>query len=542
MLIRLHQHNFHQSTSHVKELLNSESVTATAGPKEENPVPLGDHKDSTNVTKVRRTITARGLDLPKAGSWQFNPDSLSFTREPHQDEKPENSTSGTFFNRNADDYEVSKKDIDSFSEMEYKPDSLHDDEDSFSYDTCYEKRSTITPTEKSAFQKIFKDIYERKQLSATISRFGESFAPRVEEQVNRKDRKQANEKLTQIISESNHAPVESMEELYKKIEQYPAAIRDSAAEAFGLGNLITDQETSVEDLHLRAVNSYDRTINLNGSSPFGNLTNSVELKRKIEREERLEALRETERERVEALMRACSTDFELWRVLQDEVFSLIPKLGLEDVPKPVELIPTIGKKYKRKQRYSPVLNMKKAQMQVKEQSLDTLATKHNVSPLELYGPLYPSYLLLGLRLLDKSFSRPSHLALALLPKIKSLGYISRVLGANTQFYNELLLIYRFRQNDFLGMLSLLEEMELSSLLMNQDTLDIIVQLSKLQDRVRSGTQGTGMSTLWALPNFARGKFGPWRDHLREKLGAQQKKFGMSRLEPAPLVRTRIADL
>ena len=44
-----------------------------------------------------------------------------------------------------------------------------------------------------------------------------------------------------------------------------------------------------------------------------------------------------------------------------------------------------------------------------------------VSPLALYGPLYPSFLLLGLRLLDRSFAKPSPLALSILPRIKSLG-------------------------------------------------------------------------------------------------------------------------
>jgi hypothetical protein len=140
-----------------------------------------------------------------------------------------------------------------------------------------------------------------------------------------------------------------------------------------------------------------------------------------------------------------------------------------------------------------------------------------VSPLALYGPLYPSYLLLGLRLLDRGFAKPSPLALALLPRIKSSGFTSHVLGASTQFYNELLRIYHYRQDDFRGMIDLLAEMENSALDVDDETLGIVLDVIKAQRSINHGAKGPAVKALWSMPEFAHKKFEFWRDVIHKAI-------------------------
>ncbi|RAL60667.1 hypothetical protein DID88_009985 [Monilinia fructigena] len=165
-----------------------------------------------------------------------------------------------------------------------------------------------------------------------------------------------------------------------------------------------------------------------------------------------EELRQPERERVEGLLRNANTDFELWEVLEKEVFPLIGKMVEED--------PTT-----------------------------TADVEPKVSPLALYGPLYPSYLLLGLRLLDRGYSRPSQLSLSILPRIKSFGLLSHVLGASTPLYNELLRISWLRYDDFRTCIDLLEEMEHAGLEFDSETLGIVTDILKIRAFVWKGEAG-----------------------------------------------------
>lgn len=423
------------------------------------------------------------------------------------------------------------------------------------------------------FKKIFKEIFEKKQISETVSVFGETFASNTEGSGKQDLQPEVNNQLSKIISASYFKPPESIDEIHTALERFPPALRATAAESLGFDNFIADKIINDE------AESLPTHIDLkkNEFEPFGDPALLRSRQKQKDLLKSLEVTREKERERVEGLMRAAATDFDLWKVLENEVFCLIQKLGLEDPPKPQVSIPTAKAKIKKKRKNGgsnylveiPPANLQPwpiesentpiddraakhetslpsepwPQLPQKDKNpLDDLASKYNVSPLQLYGPLYPSYLLLALRLLDRSFSQPSPLTLALLPKIKSLGYISRVLGATVQFYNELLLIYRFRQNDFCGMLRLLEEMELSSVVMNHETLEIVTQICRVQDRIRQGSQGLGMSLLWGLPNFARGKFSPWRDYIREILEGKQQKVSFPRMRSTILPRSKSLGL
>ncbi|KAI0999233.1 hypothetical protein K3495_g8966 [Podosphaera aphanis] len=540
--------------------------------------------------RIRRTPIARKVEPPRSGTWHFNPHLLSFQdQSPQAFDHPHNQFQRSVGDHNLEDYGELRDTAYDFMDNEQDIKLSDDTYESLNLDESrYEEISTITPNEKTAFQKIFKEIFENKQWEETASTYGDpSFENPEAEQLKRRQKRYADQQLSEVMNESTHRSAKTIEQISKEIDRYPPAIRPTVIEALRLEENRTNKKDDYQ---------YEN------SGPFNNIQFLKEMQERRELEKRLEAIREVERDRVERLMRAAKTDFELWKVLEAEVFSLIQKLGLEDKPRHTELLPIVRPKRKRNRKpiplqkslqtgkfaceagFGPAIQSQASskaltiseeaqeeersgpttQKQASSDALptpeepsenekpvskaetgpsttnqpppDPLATEEGVSPLRLYGPLYPSYLLLGLRLLDRSFSRPSPLAIALLPKIKSMGYISRVLGASAQFYNELLLIYHFRHNDFQGMLRLLEEMELSSIVINQETLDIVYHLGKMQDKIRKGSQGFGISILWSLPNFARGKFGPWRDYLKEAL--DPKPMTLHKVGRIPIQPTR----
>jgi hypothetical protein len=129
--------------------------------------------------------------------------------------------------------------------------------------------------------------------------------------------------------------------------------------------------------------------------------------------------------------------------------------------------------------------------------------------------------LLGLRLLDRSFAKPSPLVLNVLPRIKSLGIVSHVLGASTAFYNELLRIYWIRYDDFLGVSKLLNEMEQAGLEFDEETLNIVNEIYHAQLKVRKGDRGSVLQALWSMPEFAPGKFRGWKEKIQASVEEQE---------------------
>ncbi|CAL3971870.1 hypothetical protein PZA11_005135 [Diplocarpon coronariae] len=385
--------------------------------------------------------------------------------------------------------------------------------------------STITESERAAFQKIFSDIFERSKRTGSnlgasndgtfessdkYNEGSDKSSPGLTETDDRfniqKDSKlNAKLKLNHILSMAMQRTVQTRAQMEAAIEKYPPPLQAAAAKAMGY----------VE----------------------GEMEQQSQFSRGLLDAEELETLRGPERARVEGLMSAASTDFELMEIMEKEVFSLISKLGLGDTQtaQPVvqhsEALPRKKKPKGWKKAELRALREQKASKakgkpaEIQEATPPNTSTGGNfgtgvssetalpstttagdlergVSPLALYGPLYPSYLLFGLRLLDRSFAKPSPLTLSILPKIKSLGFISHVLGASTQFYNELLRIYRYRYDDLSGMRTLLNEMEQAALDFDKDTFFIVCDVADLQFSIYRGDKGSTMKALWTMPEFA----------------------------------------
>jgi hypothetical protein len=333
------------------------------------------------------------------------------------------------------------------------------------------RESTITETEKRAFQRIFSDIFESQS------------APPPSTQKVAGGEELARSKLDAIMGTAVHN-IRGDAEKRKIVDSYPPALRFAAAKALGLSG------SPKEDL-------FD-----------GEMEELAELGL-----DELEALRDPERERVETLMKNANTDVGLWEVMEKEVFALIPKLGLEDdKPEPVKKPTTAKMKKAKKAAKQPKEEPERFEKVVAQTPNGT-----EVSALTLYGPLYPSYLLLGLRLLDRSFAKPSPLALSILPKIKSLGPISHVLGASTQLYNELLRTYFYRYEDFNSIAKTLNEMEKSAVEVDEETLEVIIEILKTKAVISRGEKGSTIKALWQMPQYARVNFQYWRNKTADIL-------------------------
>ena len=356
-----------------------------------------------------------------------------------------------------------------------------DEMDAWTRDTdpSQDRQTTITATERAAFQTIFKNI-RSKTMNARKYGVEEDRDP------DHSAHLRAKQRLERVMGKSMTERIpQTRDEMETVVNRYPPSLRALAAKAVGLDY----DEAQFEE-------------NAQGEEAIN--------------KDQLEELRKPIREEVEAKMRAADTDSELWDIMEKEVFPLIEKLGLEKA----------GKERRAKQhgRKSAIATRPSASKIVlpseQEQTIQLEPIVHmgqEISPLSFYGPLYPSYLLLGLRLLDRSFAKPSPLTLSILPKIKHLGLISHVLGASTQLYNELLIVHWYRYDDFRGVINLLSEMEESGLNFNNETLDIISDIMRMQRRILNGERGDTLKALWRLPEFAPGRFVYWHKKIKRMI-------------------------
>jgi hypothetical protein len=380
---------------------------------------------------------------------------------------------------NFDDMKFSD-DSDPFADEDLFNDNLEEPDISTEAMTRPIRESTITVTEKYAFERIFADIIARSKTAvagATSSSGPSNNQAAVLTKKSIRGRK-AKESLRSIMEEAT----KTQEELRANVYKYPIPLRAAAARALGLAST-----KSTESLQDEIIGNADE----------------------------LENIRQPERERVESLMRDAKTDIELWQVMEAEVFALVAKLGLEEKPK-VQAGDTKPRARKNKKKAPEEANNDVPATAGSDQLLD----------LNIHGPLYPSHVLLGLRLLDRSFAKPSPLVLNVLPRIKSLGIVSHVLGASTALYNELLRIYWIRYDDFLGVSKLLNEMDQAGLEFDEETLNIVNEINQAQLKVRRGDRGAVLQALWSMPEFAPGKFRGWKEKIQtsiEERGAESSE-------------------
>ncbi|KAG8529388.1 uncharacterized protein KY384_006024 [Bacidia gigantensis] len=185
-----------------------------------------------------------------------------------------------------------------------------------------------------------------------------------------------------------------------------------------------------------------------------------------------------------------TTDAGVWDVLETEVFSMVTQMTTQMAREEEERKPP--SKHSRRKSKTP------ASLDTMQQDLGSV-TKAVFSPLTAGSIILPSrsliailqeaYTYLNLEALRiwRSKFPASPYTLALLPKIKSMGSISYVLGASTSLYSEVLYAKWSQQQDLYGLADLLQEMQ------NQG-----IQFDELTSERSAGSQGEVMKMWWNL--------------------------------------------
>ncbi|ETS85912.1 hypothetical protein PFICI_03937 [Pestalotiopsis fici W106-1] len=363
-------------------------------------------------------------------------------------------------------------------------------EDVLPLEDTKETRGTITPTERQTFDRIFSDIAAR------------GLKPRPQQDRNAQSsettRRAANLILEAAASDdagkglrgkpiSAAQMVSAAKDKEKALLRFPPSLRAAATRAFELLN--PDHPSS----YAPAAASTTADGDANSSDEIWETPKNSTM-RLVE----VDAKRYPEQKRVEDLMSTAKSDFELWDIMEREVFTYPQKLGLHNVTAPVKISGKARRKDRKKKRQA----QEQATGLPHESKEDVFEGDPKLN-LYVYGPLYPSFLLFGLRLLDKGFVTPSPLALSVLPRIKELGLESFVLGVSTPFYNELLGIYYGRHGDLTNMMTLLEEMSHSGLYLDEGTVSVLIKAYNQTEQLATGAHGQFAHAFMTMPAYEK---------------------------------------
>lgn len=233
----------------------------------------------------------------------------------------------------------------------------------------------------------------------------------------------------------------------------------------------------------------------------------------------LEDIRFPERARIEGLLNSAASDFELWDILEKEVFSMPARLGImkgdaekEDPDSDAEPSAHDGD--------DTAADADVSNEDTAAASLSSADAEPQRLSLYVHGPLYPAYVLLGLRRLNSAFREPSPLVFSLLPRIKALGIESYVLGVSTPLFNELLTIHWKRRGDLSGVLDLLEEMRHCGLYLDVRTAAVLNMIDAETSTLARGLTGSGFGrALMTMPEY--------EESQRQRIRHWQKAAGLS---------------
>ncbi|KLU84634.1 hypothetical protein MAPG_03674 [Magnaporthiopsis poae ATCC 64411] len=298
---------------------------------------------------------------------------------------------------------------------------------------------------------------------------------------------------------------------YQALLRFPESLRAAAKRALGISDPAAPQTVDVAAEEEAAPESSQQDAP--PPQPVEQEEPPLPLDRTIENYY-LERARHDERRRIEKLMGAAKTDFELWDVLEREVFSVIGRLGLD---KPLE-----KPKSRRGRRPKNAVTDKAPEAANVNPFAPSSGTGTVEPDINLQGYLYPEHLVCALQLMDSRFPG-SRLALEILPRVKSLGLESFVLGASAQFYTTLMSLMWNRYNDGHAVLNLVEEMihaglETSYLVHG----NLIREMGHLVERAGSGRAGPLALHISSHPTWAslRGVRIP---HLHKAVAVEQEK-------------------
>lgn len=287
----------------------------------------------------------------------------------------------------------------------------------------------------------------------------------------------------------------SADEREKALLQFPPTLRKAARQAFGMFNIFEPTQTE---------NAGKETLGTAPDHPDAiEAMDAGRSKDKLARTIEIESKRRHERLRILARMELCSNDFEVWEVMEKEVFPLVSRLGINEAPANSDFKPQKIKKRGRKKKSETIEAEAEATVADGGQAKTETSKPSGESKLqmEIYGPIYPQLLLDGLNFLGNKFTRPSPYTIHLLTRVKQLGLVSYVLGVSTAFYNRLMLILWNRFGDAHGVLGLLEEMRHAGLFFDEDSFSVVSRIQAMYMQAERGERGRFAQELMGMPEY-----------------------------------------
>ncbi|KAI0402301.1 hypothetical protein F4802DRAFT_376426 [Xylaria palmicola] len=373
---------------------------------------------------------------------------------------------------------------------------------------------TITPSERRVFERIFADI-ESRGLKPVIEddnppspdATANSDASRSVMLIMRRAAIDAHQESPTTVAAPSLL-TGAAKDPAKALLRFPPQLREAAGRAM---KTIQDQLTSeISDgkPSANASRAAGEEDDIAGEAGEEWQASTDSLDRAIE----LDAKRRPERARIEGLIMSAPSDFELWDVLEKEVFTMPFRLGIMKSKN----VPGFGG-HDGAEPGSAILE---------DDATQTLPDEGEKLSMYVHGPLYPAYLLLALRRLDTGFHAPSPLVFSLLPRIKELGLESYILGVSTPFFNELLTIYWRRRGDLSGMLDLLEEMRHCGIYFDNQTSRILQHAEATVFHLTTGLARSGFGrALMMMPEYEkaqRERIRHW--HTAVEISLQEKKL------------------
>lgn len=360
---------------------------------------------------------------------------------------------------------------------------------------------TITPVEKQAFDKIFQEISEKGRNLPTVTPKRDSAADLAQAEpkylkglysggsfnVSAIMQDAAERQSQTNPSVSGLDPLSPLESTYSAADreqallQFPPSLRRAARTAYGMMESSRDTRIPMEGGGRQEDFGFQ-------TDPVEHVATPGNLARKVE----VDASRREARLTIKAMMEKSENDFELWDIVEKEVFTLVEKLGLAASEPPPE--PKKGKRRKKKTAAAE-------EGENAEAVAAMTASKRRLN-MDTYGPIYPMLLLDALHMFEKKFSRPSPLAYNLLPRIKQLGLPSYVLGVSTSFYNKLLGVMWERFGDVSGVMSVLEEMRHAGLQFDEGTKSIVHRMDRVLRSAERGDNGYVLKKMMRMPEYA----------------------------------------
>lgn len=213
------------------------------------------------------------------------------------------------------------------------------------------------------------------------------------------------------------------------------------------------------------------------------------------------------RERITKLLKAANSAIEVWHVLESEVFSMVDQLQQQLAQREKA---DIKQKKPRKKKGTTKGGGAAVMKNEEPQESKAVASQNATSPLLNETNALPTnailtnlqenyayYNLLALRIWRRHHPT-STFALQLLPRIKSLGPISYVLGASTSLYNEVLFVKWTYFSDLRGIADLLNEMSNQGIEPNVLTLSFLRFISRTRNADLAGQSGNALQSWWNM--------------------------------------------